>query len=142
MFFFSQNSKLVYIFESLSLKPIHIIGAIHLIVLVPTYHSVSIILMSIICSYSILSFTFHIEVKKILKNNHHLQIESHFLYRSLVHKFIAKSMNPMDDTPFVLKEKLCFIEFVGLRSFIAFLARNYMHCIALTKHFPASWGCP
>ena len=79
MFFFSQNSKLVYIFESLSLKPIHIIGAIHLIVLVPTYHSVSIILMSIICSYSILSFTFHIEVKKIFKNNHHLQIESHSL---------------------------------------------------------------
>ena len=45
-------------------------------------------------------------------------------------------------TPSVSYQKLRFTKYVGLRSFFAFLARNCVRCIALTKHFPVSQGCP
>ena len=41
-------------------------------------------------------------------------------------------------TPSVSYQKLRFTKYVGLRSFFAFLAQNYVRCIALTKHFPVS----
>ena len=41
-------------------------------------------------------------------------------------------------TSSVSYQKLRFTKYVGLRSIFAFLARNYVRCIALTKHFPVS----
>jgi hypothetical protein len=41
-------------------------------------------------------------------------------------------------TPSFSKQKLRYTKYVGLRSFFAFLARNCVHCIALTKRFPMS----
>jgi hypothetical protein len=41
-------------------------------------------------------------------------------------------------TPSVSKQKLRFTKSMGLRSFFAFLARNRVRCIALTKRFPVS----
>ena len=42
------------------------------------------------------------------------------------------------NTPSVSYQKLRFTKYVELRSFFAFLARNCVRCIALTKHFPVS----
>jgi hypothetical protein len=41
-------------------------------------------------------------------------------------------------TPFVSEQKLRFTKSVGLMTFFAFLARNCVRCIALTKRFPVS----
>jgi hypothetical protein len=41
-------------------------------------------------------------------------------------------------TPSVSKQKLRYTKPVGLRSIFAFLARNCVRCIALTKRFPVS----
>jgi hypothetical protein len=41
-------------------------------------------------------------------------------------------------TPSVSKQKLRFTKSMGLRSVFAFLARNRVRCIALTKRFPVS----
>jgi hypothetical protein len=50
--------------------------------------------------------------------------------------FISQKLIP--NTPSVSKQKLRYTKFVGLRSFLAFLARNCVRCIALTKRFPVS----
>ena len=44
-------------------------------------------------------------------------------------------------TPSVSKQKLHFRKSVSLRSYFALLARNCVHCIALTKRFLVSQGC-
>jgi hypothetical protein len=44
----------------------------------------------------------------------------------------------LEHTPSVSKQKLHFTKYVGLRSFLAFLAQNCVRCIALTKRFPMS----
>jgi hypothetical protein len=43
-------------------------------------------------------------------------------------------------TPSVSNQKFCFTESVGLRLFFAFLARNCVRCIALTKAFSSELG--
>jgi hypothetical protein len=44
----------------------------------------------------------------------------------------------LTSTPSISKQKLRYTRYVGLRSFLAFLARNCLRCIALTKRFPVS----
>jgi hypothetical protein len=44
----------------------------------------------------------------------------------------------LTSTPSISKQKLRYTRYVGLRSFLAFLARNCLRCIALTKCFPVS----
>jgi hypothetical protein len=51
---------------------------------------------------------------------------------------IVSEHEALSCTPSVSKQKLRFTKYVGLGSFFAFLARNCVHCIALTKRFPVN----